>query len=71
MIRTAVDSSAILFIKPPVTGIDPSAKSQGKQNSGLGGIGANVVIGICEIGDNTVIMHNSVIHDGVKVDPMY
>lgn len=56
------------FIKPPVTGINPSAKVSRQAKLGLGvGIGANVVIGVCEIGDNAVIMHNAVVHDGVKI----
>lgn len=56
------------FVKPSLTGVDPSAKVSAQAQIGVGVcIGANVVIGVCEIGDNTVIMHNSVIHDGVKI----
>lgn len=56
------------FLKSQIRGIDTTAKIsfQAKLAPGVN-IGANVVIGECEIGANTTIMPNTVIHDGVII----
>lgn len=56
------------FLKSQIHGIDTTAKiSQQAKIAPDVNIGANVVVGECEIGANTTIMPNTVIHDRVKI----